>query len=348
MNQRSSVRQLAARRFVLVGIVGVTMAAGLLIPFPIGGRAWTEIFNLAHAPSFMLLTLVIAGVCDPVSIGLSTKFQTIVRITPARAACGCIIMVSAGAVAELLQSLLGRSASLGDALANAIGATAAFLWITSHSGSRRWRLTARCGSVILLLCGIWNPIAGLIDLRSQIRQFPVLSSLERARELSIWGGTNATTSRSNDWSADGESSLKVALRPAKYSGAVLMWPVADWQGYERLHIDLMNPGSVPLDVTVKISDARHERSDFDPIDRFERTISVSPGQQSVFEVSLAEIQAAPAGREMDLSQIARIELFVVDNRTSAILFIDNVRLTGRRHEPRKANGLGSFVNKLPD
>ena len=51
------------RLFLLVAVVGLVIA-GLTIPFQLNGRLWSELFNLAHAPVFCGLALLIAGIRD--------------------------------------------------------------------------------------------------------------------------------------------------------------------------------------------------------------------------------------------------------------------------------------------
>jgi len=56
------------RLFLLVAVVGLVIA-GLTIPFQLNGRLWSELFNLAHAPVFCGLALLIAGIRDPRRMG---------------------------------------------------------------------------------------------------------------------------------------------------------------------------------------------------------------------------------------------------------------------------------------
>jgi VanZ family protein len=302
---------------------------GLLVPFPLSGRIWTELFNLAHAPSFMALTLVVAGVLDPPAVGLPQRFPTVLEMSFNRGALLAIVAATLGAGVEFLQRLFGRSASFGDAVANAVGALAAFCWMCSFRAGDSLRLPLRGCSLLLLVAGIWNPLAELQDLRLQVDQFPVLSSLERPRELSIWEATNSVLARTDDWSTDGDWALQVTLQPATFSGAALKWPVSDWRTYDQIHIDVRNAGDESLTVILKITDRRHEQSGFDPADRFERSINVPAGQHRMFDISLTDVRHAPANRDMNLSDVDRVEIFVADAGSPGVLQLDNVRLTRR-------------------
>lgn len=317
----------ALRRALLVAVFALVMGTGLLFPFPVSGRFWNEFFNLAHAPAFFLLTVVAAGVLDPGCIGLSADRVRLIRVTPMRAAVlgGCAVAIGAGG--ELLQQFFRRSASVGDAVANGMGALAAFLWIVSFSRSHSNRMFAKIGCGSLLIAGMWNPVAELYDLSQQHQEFPMLSSLERSRELSIWAPVAAELERTDKWATDGDYSLGVRLTTGAFSGASLDQPIRDWRGYEFLQFDLQNASDHDLSLNVKVVDREHADHDFSWGDRFLMTREVPAGGNISVRIPLAEIAAAPRTRRMDLSAIESLEIYVSDLQTEAEFLIDNVRLT---------------------
>jgi VanZ family protein len=313
------------RRLVVLAGFGALMTAGLLFPFPVHGREWNELFNLAHAPAFFALTLVIAGFVDPVAIGLTDRFQTLFRIDGLRAGVICLSAIVLGAAAEWLQQSFGRSASWGDIVANSAGAVAGFVWL-AVARTERLRRAGRAAALLLLCCASWRPVAELRDWWQQRQEFPVLSSFERSRELSIWRAINASIGRSDQWATDGEHSLRISLRTAEFSGAALEWPMPDWRGYETLQMDLHNVNAEPLVLTLKISDRDHSDSDFAPDDRFERLLFLPPGEELHVVIALSEVVTAPRARNLDLAEVNQLELFVSDCRSVSEFMIDNLRL----------------------
>lgn len=315
------------RTRVAAGALAVLMIViGLLFPFPVGGRIWDAIFNLGHAPAFCALLLLMVALLDPSAVGLPNRFGTLFRMTLPRTAALAFILSWAGLLGELLQRYSGRHASWGDAAANTVGLLAAWLWLVGRALRGQLGGLFAGFSIVLLLAVSAGPIQDIVDSVQQRQAFPVLSSMERSRELSIWVAQNATISRSTEWAADGAASLKVRLQPGEFSGVELGWPVTDWTGYTNFRFDVRNDGVTDLDLDVKIQDRNHADSGFDPGDRFERVVHIAAGESKVVRILLSEIESAPQTRRLLLDEIVAIEFFCSDLRAGAVLFLDNLRL----------------------
>ena len=92
------VRTLRGRKWMLV-LVGASTLLGLVYPFPLMGRLWSQIFDLAHAPVFFLLLTACAGLVDPLSIGLSPRFVQLRKLAEREImlmAVGCLLLGCAG------------------------------------------------------------------------------------------------------------------------------------------------------------------------------------------------------------------------------------------------------------
>ena len=83
-------------------------------------------------------------------------------------------------------------------------------------------------------------------------------------------------------------------------------PEPDWRDNTRLMIDLTNPTSRPITLTLRVHDRAHDNRF---TDRFNNRISLTAGTREVFEFSLSEVANSPAGRELDLSSIAGLIIF---------------------------------------
>ena len=321
-------RALLRGRLKLMLFVGVVVLLGLICPFPFGGRLWSRVFDLAHAPVFFFMVLAVAGFVDPGSVGLSQQYG---RLRAVRT--GEVILISGGCflvgcLGEFLQAFSGRSPSAGDLIANGAGVASGSMWLVSRQviGRRRvWSVVAVCG---LLAGAMIGPVFGIWGAIQQQIDFPMLASFERSSDLGAWNGQNATIGRTADWASAGQYSLQVDLSPGRFSGANLIWPVRDWSGYDRLRWDIHNPATTAISVTVKIYDLPHLFQGYQPADRFHVTVEIPPA--SVYEVSidLTEVATAPETRAMDMKQITAVELVVEDLPTSRILHLDNMRLVG--------------------
>ena len=106
-----------------------------------------------------------------------------------------------------------------------------------------------------------------------------------------------------------QNALRITIdpeHPGEYPGIAFYEPAPDWSGYEALVIDLANPEEQPLKLTLRVHDRRHNKLF---ADRYNETFVIAPHEESRIRVPTRTIKAAPAGREMDLSQIATLILF---------------------------------------
>ncbi|MCA9011442.1 MAG: hypothetical protein KDB01_16935 [Planctomycetaceae bacterium] len=320
-------------RFLLVLGTAALLAAVLVYPFPWSGRQSSEIFNLAHAPSFLAVLLLVAGLLDPSSIGLPKSWHRILPLNRSRLIVVGILLLLVGGLCEFIQGYVGRSPSVSDVLANASGLSAGVSWCLSRKRiDQAGRVGLKLTSAVLLIAPSWSPIFELHECSLQQKEFPLLASFERERELGIWYAHEAMIKRSTDWATLGSASLQIhGSAGAKYSGANLLEPVSDWHEFSMLKFDVLNPGDTPLTLTVVIHDTLHVSSGYDRNDRFSRTVELPPGKHITVDVPLADVQAAPATRLMDLSQIASLNLYVAHPQADFVLNIDNVCLANQDH-----------------
>jgi hypothetical protein len=122
--------------------------------------------------------------------------------------------------------------------------------------------------------------------------------------------------------SDGGWALRIDLQPGEYPGVSLEHPLPDWSRYDVLRLDLVLDDGPPLVVVVKIED-RHHTGDYH--DRFHQSTRLMPGENDV-RVLLSEVARAPRDRPMDLTRIARVQLFTGRLDARRTLYLDNVRL----------------------
>lgn len=341
-----SLRKIVVRRAKLAVALMCVVAFGLVFPFPFEGRLSGEIFDLAHAPVFCAALLCLIGFCDPPAIGLPNRFATILPMKMGRAVAITIALMIAGIVGEYAQKFAGRNASWGDVLANSAGMLAALAWVVSRrtTGFRRRGLVIAAVGLIAAIS--LNPVLDVWDSVQQIRSFPMLSSLERPRELGSWARYRAKLERSTEWASEGKYSLKATLPPGKYPGVALVWFERDWREYSQLHLDLMNPNDEPLTVTIKLFDEPHTQTGYQHDDRFTRSVTLQPGVPTPVAIKLADVVAAPRTRKIDLQRMWSIEVFSCDVEQKKFLFVDHLRLT-KSFRPEAANASQSTAASVP-
>lgn len=324
-HQQTESRSIAGRMVVLA-VVAICTLVGLVFPFPVDGRLWNELFDLAHAPAFCGLLLIVAGFIDPSSIGLSSQAFRIryIRSGELMVLSGACLML--GFLGEFLQAFVGRSPSAKDLVANAAGVSSGVFWIVSRRHRGKPKALFVVAAVLTLGLAIVSPVLGIRAAVQQRREFPLLASFERRNELQIWETVNARISRTSQMVSNGQCALLLEVFPGDFSGAVMTWPVQDWHGYELLSCDVRSLMDAPVMLTFKIYDEQHANSGFEPDDRFETTVEVKPGKFRNHNFRLSDIENAPATRTLDLRHIAGMELFVVQPQHAGKLIVDNIRL----------------------
>lgn len=319
------LRGVAIRRAILaVSLLGV-VAFGLVFPFPVHGRLWGELFDLAHAPTFFLALIGLVGFFHPTAIGAPARFVTLVQMTLPRILGLTLFLTFVGLGGEFLQKYAGRSPSWGDVFANSCGLAAALLWIAGFSLKHNRRLFLCSAAAILCVVSL-NPALNAWDSLQQLYSFPVLASFERHREVQSWRKHLATMEQSADWKSEGEYSARIRLKPGQYPGVSIMWLPGDWREFKTLRMDYQNPSDEPLRLIVKVSDRQHAFNDFPHDDRFQMPVTLLGHTSDTVLVEIDAIRNAPATRKMELDDMAVLELFCVDLQSDCEFFLDHIRL----------------------
>ena len=321
-----SLRATAIRRLSMaVGLLGL-VSFGLVFPFPLRGRLWAELFNMAHAPVFFIALLSLTAFLDPPAVGLPCRFAKLTRMTFRR-----VLMVSGslmilGIAGEYLQKFANRTPSYADAVANLSGLLAGLMWVAAIEERGRRRLFLFLGTGTTLLGATVMALANSWDCIQQYREFPQLSSFERPLELNAWEAHGATIIRSTDWSTEGKYSAAVAMGKEQYPSVNLEWFDGDWSDYSEVQLDLRNRGSEARVLILKVFDREHKQHNFDYDDRFHQEVQLAAGQEITVTVSLHEVRHAPATREMNMDEIKILELYAIEPNEAFVFYIDNVRL----------------------
>jgi hypothetical protein len=294
-------------------IISLVIGVLLVTPMPATSREARSLADLAHAPVFGLLSLAFLH---------GTR-----KLLPTRPFLAVLmswaIVVLIGGFVELLQRLSNRTPGWFDALANALGAGAFLIWISTPKAAPthvRFAMVGICA--ILLAIPSLQPILVLSDSAMQAWEKPLLASFEGDLELSRWEFGECSTARSHEHSTDGSWSLRLVLDKGKYAGVTFAWPVRDWSAYSYLEFDVYLEPGPPMDLVVKIEDQEHNGK---YEDRFHRIQRLEPGPHHV-RVRLSDVERAPRGRKLDLRRVRRLEFFTESQPRPFVLFLDNLRL----------------------
>ena len=279
-------------------------------------RSWKEFWNLGHIPLFIVLGFIVYRIKPGLqNRALTTQFVIF-------AATGFVV----GLCIEFIQSFTHRNASLQDVMLDTLGALIA---VTLFSNRIRKFTTWSKGLVfllvnVLLVFACWRFVAVAWDESQAYRDFPLLSDFEYERELGRWTG-NARRDISTDVYKQGSRSLKVSLKQSFYSGVELQYFPSDWSDYAVLSLQVFNPASESFSLTASIFDQQHKTNNFSYRDRYTDQFALRPGWNEIV-IFLDEILNAPSKRQMDITHIHGLRLFVVKPSKGQYFYIDTVRL----------------------
>lgn len=181
---------------------------------------------------------------------------------------------------------------------------------------RAWGLVS--GLVLLVALGLWRwerqaPSAPLI-----LNDFEGQGDLEQL----AWR-CKTTFTLSEKYRSHGRSGLSMTLYPDDYPGLhLLLSPrLRQWQGYRYLALDVVNPGSDPLELHYRIDD----RQKPEYADRVNGSFRLAPGENRL-RLDLEQIRTSGSKRPLALAQIQALMFFEVSPPKPLTLGIDYVRL----------------------
>lgn len=234
-----------------------------------------------------------------------------------------ILSVFFGGLTELIQQGIGRQGSWLDLGNDVIGCFVGLLFFSDQRKSLSQPIlkSLQIPAIVLLLWGFYPTSKAIVDDFWARQQFPLLSGFETPLEKTRWRGS-ARRQVSHDFSFSGSASLKVRLSTQRYSGLGLKDFPGDWHRYRSLEVQVYNPDSEPLQLHLRIHDQLHDNS---YSDRYNTSYQLHQGWNSLV-VDLARVQNAPKERELDLSRVAGLGLFVGKLERARIIYVDDVRL----------------------
>ena len=119
----------------------------------------------------------------------------------------------------------------------------------------------------------------------------------------------------------GQKCLKLELYPSPYPGITLNGFNHVWSKYNTLKFDIYNQEETPLRLTIRIDDAENPPYD----DRYNHSIILRPGMNHI-SILFSSLITTGTGRNIDLANIQRVILFLVQPREKLTLFLDDIRL----------------------
>jgi hypothetical protein len=108
-----------------------------------------------------------------------------------------------------------------------------------------------------------------------------------------------------------------------YPGMGLEEPWPDWSGYRELQIDVSNRTRERVNVYLLVHDRQHH---FVYQDRYNEEFTLPAASRQTLHVPIQRIENAPAGRKMDLRQIAGVVVFRAREDLAREVVVEEIRL----------------------
>ena len=237
------------------------------------------------------------------------------------------VLTGLSLLSETAQIPTGRDASAIDLASDMLGGIGFLCMAIAFSRSLSMPSSRRRYAFVLgisLLAVAVLPLARVSA--AYVERAQMLPSLVRfdARFATIFvAPKDAEWSRQKGGDRDAISA-SILLNDGPWPGIAIgdVWP--NWAPYTALSIEFENPGAVTLPINVRVHDREHRDNQVYG-DRFNRRLELEPGVQLV-RIELEDIEAAPAGRRMDMGNIDGLMIFATEQEAGRRVVIHHIRL----------------------
>ncbi len=128
-------------------------------------------------------------------------------------------------------------------------------------------------------------------------------------------------SLSNKYPTSGQKCLKIELYPSPYPGITLNKFNPDWSKHTILKFDIYNKEQILLHLAIRIDDKKNPSYR----DRYNHAIILNPGMNHI-SIQLDSLIATGENRNINLTNVQQVILFLVQPVEKRIIYLDNVRL----------------------
>ena len=283
------------------------------------GLVLPSLQDSSHALVFGLAThllLLIFVPTQPLTNAVRAKYVLII-------CCSAFLF---GIFIELVQPLFGRDKSLLDASYDLAGCSAAglFYWY-KYAEHHRTKPTLLLIAWLQVLSCLIMPASNVWIVLQRNLAAPMLVSFDALWEQSIRSINDRTrlsiVNPPADWKHTGRVG-KFTFGFATYPGISFPYIYSDWSSYSTLAFAVYSEQNQTEVLHLRVHDTQHNQQ---YSDRYNQAIIITPGL-NLIEIDLNKIKNSPKSRELDLSDIATIGLFMKKPKELVTLYIDNIEL----------------------
>jgi hypothetical protein len=133
---------------------------------------------------------------------------------------------------------------------------------------------------------------------------------------------HALFSLSEEHATHGSRCLRLELYPSPYPGATPMLKDNAWSEFRTLRFDVYNPQEGGIELAVRIDDRKNWP---DYRDRYNKGFRLVKGSNRI-EIPLNTLVTSGTRRNMDLKNLYRFLIFMVNPQEKHVLYVDYIRL----------------------
>ncbi len=319
---------IASNRSLLTFFLLASLSAALLLPFDTGQSEIEKVLtDASHAPLFAAVSIAVLKIMQ--SPGMSTNAHRGLYIK------AFFISLTLGVFGEIAQLLFtsNRHAQVKDVIVDGCGAMAGLCLLARHDKQLQLNARYRRALMPLVLSAsliVVAPIAwsGAFYAKRRL-QAPELATFESRLGYHFLSAGNAEAIRAmvppQFTTRTGELALYIVPKlDSRWAGITLEELLPDWNAYDRLEIEIVNPNDAALEIFLRIDDRSHNQ---EFTDRFNRSLTVAPKQRSILTVMMSDIRSAPATRLMETAEMSRLVLFQDTQRNALAFYLCSLRLS---------------------
>lgn len=296
-------------------LVLLAITALLLLSLPSDNLWLRELFNAGHTVLFFIISFVLYSLLHD-----SQRFSDIKIVYLLVLLIGLLF----GVTIEMLQGFLQRESSIDDIYRDFLGLMSGIsALVLSRLASMPDKIMLAVLSSGLLFVGMFSFLQISLHYVQRSDAFPLIIEFEKKWATSFMRFNNAVLLVDANAEGSKPKMFRVRFDAGSYPGISIIEPEENWLSFNTLRFNVFSNNAADVELTLRIHDKEHNQN-YD--DRFNRSFNIQPGLNEIV-VNLNEVQSGPAGRKLDMENIAGITLFMVDLDSSLLLGVSNIFLT---------------------
>ncbi len=308
------VRRDLNKNFLFSAIAGLIVVSLLFMPLAAGNLWWREVFNSGHVILFLFISFVLYFRLSAIyRFSNSVIIYLVVLVT-------CLLL---GVAIEMLQGLLQRETSVDDLYRNFFGIISGLGLVSLRRQKiRSNKILMGMFSIGFLLLGSGSLFQISWHYIQRAQAFPVILEFNAEWSNSFVRFNKTEMEPSSDKAGDNNHLFRIRFAAARFPGVSVIEPEPDWSAYRKLRFKVASGHNGNIDLILRIHDINHDHR---YQDRFNRKLIIHPGLNEIV-ISLAQIEKGPLNRDLDLTNIAGLILFLSKVEKSQLLEISNIYL----------------------